>query len=50
MTDAVETTFKYYEIAPVKDIPAGERLFFEIDGESIVLFSIKEGFYATGDV
>ena len=50
MSDAVETTHKYYKIAPAKDIPAGERLFFEIDGESIVLFSIKEGFYATSDV
>jgi len=50
MTELVGTDFKYYPIAPVSEIPLGERLFFELAGQPIVLFAIKEGFYATGDV
>lgn len=50
MTDLVETAYTYYQIAPAKEIPLGERLFFEIEGESIVLFATKAGYFATGDV
>lgn len=50
MSDLVAEGYKYYPIAPAKDIPAGERLFFEIDGQSIVLFALQDGFYATGDI
>lgn len=50
MTDLAETEFKFYQIAPTGEIPEGERLFFEIDGQSMVLFALKEGFFAIGDV
>ena len=50
MTDSVDVEFKYYQIAPVSEIPEGERLFFELEGQPIVLFALKEGFFATGDV
>jgi len=50
MTDEVKTEFKYYQIAPVSEIPEGERLFFVLEDKPVVLFALKEGFFATGDV
>lgn len=50
MTETIETNYNFYPIAPVGEIPHGERLFFEIDGQSIVLFATQEGYFATGDV
>lgn len=50
MTEMAQTAFKFYAIAPVSEVPEGERLFFELEGQPIVLFSSNDGFYATGDV
>jgi 3-phenylpropionate/trans-cinnamate dioxygenase ferredoxin subunit len=50
MTEMIDTEYKYYQIAPMNEIPVGERLFFEIEGQSIVLFATREGIFATGDV
>lgn len=50
MTEAIENDYTFYPIAPIREIPLGERLFFEIDGQSIVLFATQEGYFATGDV
>jgi 3-phenylpropionate/trans-cinnamate dioxygenase ferredoxin component len=40
----------YIEIAPVDQIPAGERLFIELGGLSIVLFNLAGKLFAIGDV
>ena len=41
---------KYYRIAKAADIPDGERLFFELDGKPIVLFSLKGEYLALADL
>jgi 3-phenylpropionate/trans-cinnamate dioxygenase ferredoxin subunit len=50
MTENGGADYHFYQIASVNDIPEGERLFFEIDGQQIVLFAINGEFLATGDV
>ena len=40
----------YFPIIAEKDLPNGERLFFEIEGEAIVLFNIAGNFYAIADL
>jgi 3-phenylpropionate/trans-cinnamate dioxygenase ferredoxin subunit len=40
----------YYRLAPVEDMPARERLFIEIDGHSIMIFSTGTEYLAIGDV
>lgn len=42
--------YKFYRVSMVNEFPSGERLFLEIDGLPIVLFSIGEDFLATGDI
>ena len=46
--DAAKCTF--YRIASQGEIPNGERLFFEIDAQPIVLFNIAGQYFAIGDV
>lgn len=41
---------EYYEIAPASELPAGERLFVEIEGQSIVIFNIAGQFFSIADV
>jgi 3-phenylpropionate/trans-cinnamate dioxygenase ferredoxin subunit len=41
---------EYIAIAPAEEIPNGERLFVEIDGQPIVVFNIGGQYYAIGDV
>ena len=41
---------EFVEIAPVSEIPNGERLFVEIDETPIVVFNIGGDFYAIGDL
>ena len=45
-----ETQAEYVEIAPVEDLPSGERLFVELDGRPIVILNIAGQFFAIGDV
>jgi len=45
-----ETRLNYIEIAPVKDLPKGERLFVEIENLPIVIFNIAGQLFAIGDV
>jgi len=42
--------YEYIQVAPLEEIPAGERLFLEIEGNPIVLFHLGAAFYAIGDV
>jgi 3-phenylpropionate/trans-cinnamate dioxygenase ferredoxin subunit len=41
---------EYIEIAPEDQIPAGERLFVEVVGKSIVLFNLAGRLFAIGDI
>ncbi len=41
---------EFVRIAPLSDLPDGERLFVELDGRPIVLFNIAGGVFAIGDV
>ncbi|MCX6054625.1 MAG: non-heme iron oxygenase ferredoxin subunit [Chloroflexi bacterium] len=46
----MDETMIYHRIAKMIDLPEGERLFFELGGKSIVLFSLNGQFMATGDL
>jgi 3-phenylpropionate/trans-cinnamate dioxygenase ferredoxin subunit len=39
----------WLEVARVDELPSGERLFFEVDGQPIVLLNIGGIFFAIGD-
>ena len=41
---------EFVEIAPVSELPNGERLFVEVGGREIVIFNIADQFFAIGDV
>ena len=45
-----DSSFKFYRIGPASEFPPGERLFLEIDGNQIVVFSLPGEFIATGDL
>lgn len=38
------------QIAPVEEIPPGERLLFEIDSQPFVLFNIADHYYCIADL
>lgn len=48
--DDTTTGYKFYRVSAVNEFPSGERLFLEIGGLPIVLFSIGNEFLATGDI
>jgi 3-phenylpropionate/trans-cinnamate dioxygenase ferredoxin subunit len=41
---------EYVAVAPVEELPNGERLFVEIDEQPIVVFNIAGGYFAIADV
>jgi 3-phenylpropionate/trans-cinnamate dioxygenase ferredoxin subunit len=41
---------EFIEIAPVSELPNGERLFVEVEGKSLVIFNIAGQFFAIGDI
>lgn len=45
-----ESKAEFLEIAPVSELPSGERLFIEVEGKSIVIFNIAEQYFAIADV
>jgi 3-phenylpropionate/trans-cinnamate dioxygenase ferredoxin component len=50
MSEEMVTETKFFKIAKVADMPNGERLFFELDGKPIVLFSLNGEYLAIEDV
>jgi 3-phenylpropionate/trans-cinnamate dioxygenase ferredoxin subunit len=60
LNEEIETLYNYKQldpaacefimIAPVTDVPNGERLFVEIDEQQIVIFNIGGQYFAIGDV
>ena len=49
-TQSDEAKVEYIEIAPVSELPNGERLFVEIADKPIVIFNIADQIFAIGDV
>jgi len=49
-TQLEESKIEYVEIAPVSELPNGERLFVELGDKPIVVFNIAGQFFAIGDV
>jgi 3-phenylpropionate/trans-cinnamate dioxygenase ferredoxin subunit len=45
-----ESKAEFLEIAPLSDLPNGERLFIEVEGRSLVIFNIAGQFFAIGDI
>jgi 3-phenylpropionate/trans-cinnamate dioxygenase ferredoxin subunit len=41
---------EFLEIAPADQLPEGERIFIEVEGQSIVLFNLAGKLFAIGDV
>src|SRR5688500_19358435 len=39
-----------YEIVPASELPPGERLFIEIEGQSLVIFNIAGQFFSIADI
>lgn len=45
-----ESKIEFYEIMPASELPNGERLFIEIEGNSLVIFNIAGQFFAIADI
>ena len=45
-----ESKIEYVEIAPVSELPNGERLFIEVEGKALVIFNIVGQYFAIGDI
>ncbi len=49
-TQIEESKIEYVEIAPISELPNGERLFVEVSDKPIVIFNIAGQLFAIGDV
>jgi 3-phenylpropionate/trans-cinnamate dioxygenase ferredoxin subunit len=49
-TQVDESKLDYVEIAPVSELPNGERLFVEVADRPLVIFNIAGQLFAIGDV
>lgn len=49
-TEIDEAGVEYFDIVPAAELPVGERLFIEIEGQSIVIFNIAGQHFAIADV
>lgn len=49
MADQSDNWFTFYRITSTQEFPEGERLFIEINGLSIVVYSLNGEYYATSD-
>jgi len=48
--DNLDAELKFYKVVEIQDFPENERLFIEIKGLPIVLYSLNGDYFATGDV
>ena len=49
-TKTNESEIEFVEIAPVSELPNGERLFLELGDKAIVIFNIADQLFAIGDI
>ena len=47
---ADESKIDFVDIAPLSELPTGERLFLEVEGTAIVIFNIAGQLFAIGDI
>ena len=45
-----ESKLEFTEIAPLEDLPVGDRLYVNINGKRIVLLNLVGKYYAIGDI
>ena len=45
-----QSKIEFVDIAPVSELPNGERLFVEIEGKPIVIFNIAGQFFSIADI
>ncbi len=45
-----QSKIEYIDIAPASELPAGERLFVDIEGKPVVIFNIAGQFFSIADV
>jgi 3-phenylpropionate/trans-cinnamate dioxygenase ferredoxin subunit len=45
-----ESKVEFLDIAPVSELPNGERLFIEVEGKSLVIFNIAGQYFSIGDI
>jgi 3-phenylpropionate/trans-cinnamate dioxygenase ferredoxin component len=45
-----ESKYTFYEVGSPDDLPRGERMFIEVDGQPIVIMNVDGKYYAIGDV
>ncbi|RJP52889.1 MAG: non-heme iron oxygenase ferredoxin subunit [Anaerolineaceae bacterium] len=45
-----ESNAEFFEIAPVSELPNGERLYVDLGDKPIVIFNIADQLFAIGDV
>jgi len=45
-----QSDLEYIDIAPASELPPGDRLFVEIEGQPIVIFNIAGQFFSIADV
>lgn len=45
-----ESQYTFYTLGPAEDLPAGERIFIEVDDTPVVVLNISGKYYAIGDV
>lgn len=45
-----QTKIEFLDIAPVSELPNGERLFVEIEGKPLVIFNIAGQFFSIADI
>ncbi|MHC1784915.1 MAG: non-heme iron oxygenase ferredoxin subunit [Anaerolineaceae bacterium] len=53
MPDAAEINpedYLFVAVCPSRDVPEGERVFFDVGNEAVVLFNVSGKYYAIGDV
>ncbi|HET6847003.1 MAG TPA: non-heme iron oxygenase ferredoxin subunit [Anaerolineales bacterium] len=49
-THLKEAETEFFDIVPAAELPSGERLFVDVEGQSIVVFNISGRFFAIADV
>lgn len=50
MGDIDLNQYEFFQVAEASELPSGQRLFVEVDGEPVVIFNIAGNVYAISDM
>ena len=50
MVDFNLSNYEFVQVAETAELPSGQRIFIEVDGEPVVVFNIAGSLFAIGDV